>query len=332
MGRVLRAHQNTTQHANTPQKLFCGNNPHAKLTHTHWLPSAMLVRRFHSHGVPERNTEADVKPMPHRPHARPHCCRRLSLAALAALVTVVAIVMLAPRPLLRLQQLVLPLQLLTIEAISPHRPRGYEVTAIPSHVFNRLRSVLEGGQLTHKFGGTGEPIEDYIIFGRTSRFWLPEALRHEVQEAFRPLLSSFCACELSDQAVVHGIRVYHQGATLATHLDWADQWVVSATLHLRTIAVANSSELPTWPLVVRGLDGSAHTVVHAEGEAVMYEGSRLLHGRPSPFGGAEYAALFVGFVPDRYPERSGPSTRLTVNTVKGVKRIVLQAARVLFRR
>lgn len=83
----------------------------------------------------------------------------------------------------------------------------------------------------------------------------------------------------------------------------------------------NGSELE-WPLVVRGLDGAAHTVVHQEGEAVLYEGSRLLHGRPMPLGGSQYAALFVGFVPKLYPERAGLSTCFTVNTVRRVKQTV----------
>jgi hypothetical protein len=125
---------------------------------------------------------------------------------------------------------------------------------------------------------------------------------------------------------LQGIRVYQHGATLATHLDWADQWVVSATLNIRQAPGNASIE---WPVVVRGLDGAAHTVVHGQGEAMLYEGSRLLHGRPFPYAGEEYAALFVGFVPKRYPQAAGLSTRIAVNTVRTVKHTVLRIARAL---
>jgi hypothetical protein len=128
------------------------------------------------------------------------------------------VVVSAPRPLLRLQQLVLPLQLLTIEGISPHQRSGYEVVPIPLQIHAQLQALVDQGGARQAFGGVDEPIEDYIIFGRTERIYIPPLLSGDVREAFRPLLSQFCACELAEYGIVHGIRVYHHGcASSSSH-------------------------------------------------------------------------------------------------------------------
>ena len=46
---------------------------------------------------------------------------------------------------------------------------------------------------------------------------------------------------------MHGLRTYLPGASLATHLDWPDAWVVSATL-----CVHRNASLPAWPLALSG--------------------------------------------------------------------------------
>ena len=57
-------------------------------------------------------------------------------------------------------------------------------------------------------------------------------------------------------------------------------------------------------------------VKDAEGEAVLYEGSRMLHSRPVPLHDSYYAAAFVGFVPKRYPTGRHLLTRVFVGLVQ----------------
>ena len=56
-----------------------------------------------------------------------------------------------------------------------------------------------------------------------------------------------------------------------------------------------------------------------EGEALLYEGSRLWHGRPEPLQGGEFTSLFVGFVPEGYPEQAGLATREIYSAVRTIK-------------
>ena len=192
---------------------------------------------------------------------------------------------------------------------------GYEVVPIPPHVHAALKDLVADHATTsaRAFGGPGEPLEDVIIFGRTKRIRMPQQLQHELREAFRPLVSTFCSCALEDGATVGGggIRVYHRGASLAAHLDWAHKFVVSATLNVK-----QSSNGSRWPLHMHAFGAAAPTLLlHEEGQAVLYEGSRLLHSRPH-LEDESYAAAFVGFVPRDYPAGRRWLTRLFVGAVR----------------
>ena len=80
-----------------------------------------------------------------------------------------------------------------------------------------------------------------------------------------------------------------------------------------------------WPLELhgRGIDApGGASVAHAAGRAVLYEGSRLWHGRPHPLRADGYAAVFVGFVPAGYPARAGWVTRAIFHGVTAVKKAI----------
>ena len=242
------------------------------------------------------------------------CCRFLASSLLACLLVVLLVILcFAERRSLRLQQLFMPLQWAMISADGRHHSRGYEVVDIPEAAYSVLkRSLNAGPPAGHKqFGGPGERSEDIIIFGPTSLVYLDAQAEAAVIAAFRPLLTEFCATELEHEAIIGGgaIRVYRRGAWLAHHLDWAHRWVCSATLNLR-----QSDNRTRWPLTMRPFGRSASVITHHEGQAVLYEGSRLVHARP-PLDDDWYAAVFVGFRPRDYPRGSGLLTQLVVNTV-----------------
>merc|ERR1712187_527940 len=81
---------------------------------------------------------------------------------------------------------------------------------------------------------------------------------------------------------------------LINHLDRKDTHVVSAVLQV----AQQDDEESGWPLEVRHphKDG-AFEVYLQPGQMVLYEGARLLHGRPMRFRGDEFANLFLHFAP-----------------------------------
>jgi len=252
---------------------------------------------------------------------------KLACYILCCLILLTALdIYVAARPLLRLQQYLYPLQALLIGRINPRVPQGYRVVSLPPGVHNMLLEFLSSASQSRQYSGGQSDrremggIEDYIIYGQTTVYPLPFLLVQQVRDAMKPLLEAFCECELQGDAAVYGVRVYHPGAYLVPHLDWPDRWVVSATVNLRHNASVG------WPLTLQegGWFGSFRpptaTVVHSPGDAVLYEGSRLWHGRPQPLQEGDYAGLFLGFIPEAYPSQMGFVTQAIVNGVRFVKR------------
>ena len=233
-------------------------------------------------------------------------------AAGAAPLLVAAQIALADRPQLQLRQFLQPFQWAMIQG---YHSSGYDVVRIPSDLHASLLQVLDNRDDAISFGGEGERLEDLIIFGRSARYEIPPALQQRMRDEFHPILSRFCACELDKHATIGGggIRLYRQGASLASHLDWAHKFVISATLNVK-----QADNRTRWPLHMRafGPSTASHALTHAEGEAVLYEGSRMLHSRPVPLHDSYYAAAFVGFVPKRYPTGRHLLTRVFVGLVQ----------------
>ena len=250
-------------------------------------------------------------------HRRPRPWRKACAFIVVGLFAAAALsVATAERPGLQFRQLVQPLQW---AMISGYHHRGYEVVAMPPDIHRKLLALVSDASIQQphmSYGGQGEPNENEIIFGRSARVNIPVTLQAEMRRAFKPLLSSFCGGDLDDSATIGGggVRVYRRGASLASHLDWAHKFVISATMNVRQ--TGNRSR---WPLHMRALGGAAHEVFHTEGEAVLYEGSRMLHSRTSPLEDDYYAAAFIGFVPKDYPAGRGLFTRLYVGLVRSVE-------------
>eukprot|EP01083_Nonionella_stella_P296245 1006458_1 len=91
---------------------------------------------------------------------------------------------------------------------------------------------------------------------------------------------------------LYGIREYSRGASLRNHVDRVDTHVLSAVLQ-----VAQTGVEQPWPLQVIGFDGKLVDVMLEPGEMILYEGHKLIHGRPYPFNGTIFANAFIHFCP-----------------------------------
>ena len=98
----------------------------------------------------------------------------------------------------------------------------------------------------------------------------------------------------------YGIREYSRGASLRNHVDRVDTHVFSAVLQ-----VAQSGVEEPWPLQVIGFDGKLYDVTLEPGEMILYEGHKLIHGRPYPFNGTRFANAFIHFKPQGWGWTTG---------------------------
>uniref|UniRef100_A0A7S2YGP5 Fe2OG dioxygenase domain-containing protein n=1 Tax=Entomoneis paludosa TaxID=265537 RepID=A0A7S2YGP5_9STRA len=126
-------------------------------------------------------------------------------------------------------------------------------------------------------------VEDKSLRGAGGR------LKQAIWNAARDTLSAWTGQELT-QCSLYGIRVYTEGAVLATHVDRMPL-VSSAILN-----VAQDVDEP-WPLEVIGHDGKAENVTMLPGDMVLYESHSVLHGRPFPLKGRYMANIFIHFEP-----------------------------------
>lgn len=90
---------------------------------------------------------------------------------------------------------------------------------------------------------------------------------------------------------LYGIRVYTNNSILATHVDRLP--LVSSCI----VNVAQEGMLEPWELEVYDHAGKAHNVTMEPGDLVLYESSTVLHGRPFPMKGVNYANIFIHFEP-----------------------------------
>jgi len=114
-------------------------------------------------------------------------------------------------------------------------------------------------------------------------------LKHSIWNAARDTLEEWTGEELTDCSL-YGIRVYTEGAMLATHVDRLP--LVSSAI----VNVAQDLDEP-WPIEVYSHDGKAYNVTMEPGDMVLYESHSVLHGRPFPMKGRYYANVFIHFEP-----------------------------------
>ena len=85
--------------------------------------------------------------------------------------------------------------------------------------------------------------------------------------------------------------MYTSGSVLAPHVD-RHPLITSAIIN-----VARDDASSTWPLEVYGHDGQATNITMEPGDLILYESHSVIHGRPFPLEGKEYANVFVHFEP-----------------------------------
>jgi prolyl 4-hydroxylase len=114
-------------------------------------------------------------------------------------------------------------------------------------------------------------------------------LKDAIWDAARETLQEWTGEELQPCSL-YGIRIYTEGAILATHVD---------RLPLVSSAIVNVAQDvdEEWPIEVIGHDGRAHNITMEPGDMVLYESHSVLHGRPFALKGRYFANVFIHFEP-----------------------------------
>jgi prolyl 4-hydroxylase len=114
-------------------------------------------------------------------------------------------------------------------------------------------------------------------------------IKTRVWEGVRPVIEEWTGHKVKPTSM-YGIRIYTDGAILATHVDRLP--LVSSCI----VNVAQDVREP-WPIEVYDHAGKAHNVTMEPGDMVLYESHTVLHGRPAPLNGTSFANIFIHFEP-----------------------------------
>lgn len=165
---------------------------------------------------------------------------------------------------------------------------GFHKVRAPANVATRLaqfwkRRLSGAGSISAIANETWGPGDTHTNHWEspTKMVYLESALRKMLWEASKESLEQWTGVELSPTSL-YGVRVYTEGAVLASHVDRMPL-VVSAIVN-----VAQDVDEP-WPLEVYGHDGNAYNITMDVGDMVFYESHSVIHGRPFPLKGRYYA-------------------------------------------
>jgi prolyl 4-hydroxylase len=118
---------------------------------------------------------------------------------------------------------------------------------------------------------------------------LPEDLKVQIHQSIQPVAEEWSGRKITP-TYVYGIRTYVRGASLRMHRDRNQgTHVVSAIIN-----VAQQCDQP-WLLHLEAPDHGLFHLSMRPGELLLYEGARLLHGRPDPLEGDSYSNCFVHY-------------------------------------
>lgn len=111
-----------------------------------------------------------------------------------------------------------------------------------------------------------------------------------VCHALKPAHETWAGMQLKESNC-YGFRVYQRGCYLHNHVDRTQTHIISST-----ICVDYRLDKP-WPLYIEDIEGNPHQVNMEPGEYVLYEGAKLVHGRPWALPGDYYIGMFVHYWP-----------------------------------
>lgn len=119
----------------------------------------------------------------------------------------------------------------------------------------------------------------------------------------KPILEEWSGVSDLQFSSFYGIREYYPGHFLRNHVDRTDALVISATICVdkRPIEagddVTSGHEGDPWPLEVVDWDGNNVRHAHQPKKILLYESSKLIHGRPTPNPVGTHLGAFIHFKP-----------------------------------
>lgn len=115
-------------------------------------------------------------------------------------------------------------------------------------------------------------------------------------EILKPILEEWSGIRPLELTSFYGLREYPNDSFLKNHVDRIDTHVLSVTIVVKKQDPELAKENP-WPLEVIDFAGDHVRHEHPEGTMILYESSKLPHGRPYRNKGGVHVGAFCHFKP-----------------------------------
>lgn len=130
---------------------------------------------------------------------------------------------------------------------------------------------------------------------------LKEEQATQISDRLRGELEAWCQCDLEEtkgEGIVTRVRRYPRNSVVRFHVDELQSGhILGAILHLARDLDQGSD----WPLEVVDFHGERKRMTMEPGDMVLFESSKVIHGRPEPLPGDYYVNVFFYYRPKSYP-------------------------------
>ena len=139
------------------------------------------------------------------------------------------------------------------------------------------------------------PILEYYAYRKTTKNKDPniyplgdhEKFFYWVGNSLKPIFDSWCKMPI-DFSYMYGIHSYKKGEKLPLHREHLQTHHISAQILI--------DKDKDWTFDLYDHEGNLHTTSTSNiGDMILYEGAKLLHGRPLTFEGTYYDILYVHY-------------------------------------
>lgn len=174
--------------------------------------------------------------------------------------------------------------------------RGYIVTKTPERVHRRLLEFYEKKVMGREDIGlyfTAWNQDEVPV----SHAPLSEEETKEITDVLHPIVEEWCSYRLkptSGPGIMTRVREYQNGMRIRMHVDELLTGHIIGTIMQVTRDLDGAED---WPLELVGYDGTTERVYTKPGDMVIFEASKVIHGRPTVFHGKVYVNSFVYFRP-----------------------------------
>ena len=179
--------------------------------------------------------------------------------------------------------------------------KGYMLTRIPPHVYEMLLKIFEQNkyQLSHEY------YPDHFTVWNLDEINIKQVTLSEgktlyLAEELQPILEKWCNCALhptTGEGIAARIRMYPKGSRVRMHVDELESGHVIGAI-LQIAQDPNIRHTGGWPLEIINFGGEREEIIMNPGDMVLFESSRLVHGRPATLKGEYYVNSFFYYTPN----------------------------------